>query len=171
MPPNGTGKQDALTSLSALLRTALELTTQLRQDSHLPRLLSVFARLPTGDRRSLIEKLESEVHARQRSMETGDGLVGAPNPLASLYVRIYENDKRPPDVTRDRMLRSTIQTSAFLLALPDAVRGEVERALLATMATLDPADAAALARHHRDLLALAAWCQDVEVHAGAGVAS
>jgi hypothetical protein len=170
MPPNGTGKQDALTALSALLRTALELTTQLKQDSHLPRLVSVFARLPAGDRRALIEKLESEVHARQRSMETGDGLVGAPNPLASLYVRIYENDK-PRDVTRDTMLRSTIQTSAFLLALPDAVRGEVERALLATMATLEPADAAALARHHHDLLALAAWCEDVEEHAGAGVAS
>src|SRR5262245_61135165 len=139
MPPNGTGRHDALTSLSARLRMALERPTTLQPDPYLPRLLHVLARRPAGDRRARHEKLESEGHARQRSMETGDGLVGAPNPLASLYVRIYENEKPPPDVTRDTMLRSTIQTSAFLLALPGTVRGEVERALLGTRDTPEPA--------------------------------
>ncbi len=163
MPPNGTGQQGTGTqgtfgALSDLLRTAIELTADLARDHQLPRLLEAFGRFPSADRKALIEKLESEVHARQRSMETGDGKVGPPNPLGSLYVRVYENGRPPPAVTRDTMLRSTIQSTALMLGFPKAVRIEVEDALLGALAGLDAADAEALARHHEDLLALAARC-------------
>lgn len=162
MRPDGTGKHDPLVTLSALLRTALDLTVDLSRDSHLPRLLGVFARLPAADRGPLVAKLESEAAARQRSMETGDGLVGPPNPLASLYVRIYENGRPLPGVTRDTMLRSTIQGAALMSAFTAARRREVEEAMLAGMSALEPGDAQALARHHEDLIALAAWCEGEE---------
>jgi hypothetical protein len=162
MHPNGTGKQDPLAMLSRLLRTALDLTAELARDSHLPRLLAAFTGFPAADRRALIERLEGEVHARQRSMELGDGVVGPPHPLGSLYVRVYENDRPLPGLTRDTMLRSTIQSTALMTGFPEAVRVEVEGALLAQLKGLDRADVEALARHHRDLLALAAWCERTE---------
>jgi hypothetical protein len=162
MPPNGTGKQDPLAALSMLLQAALDLTVDLARDSHLPRLLNAFARLPPADRKPLLEKLESEVHARQRSMEIGDGVVGPPQPLGSLYVRVYENDRPLPGLTRDTMLRSTMQSTALMTEFPEAVRAEVEGVLLAQLAGLAREDAKALARHHHDLLALAAWCEQTE---------
>jgi hypothetical protein len=159
MPPNGTGKHDLLSTLATLLRSALDLTVDLARDSHLPRLLAVFAAFPPADRLPLLAKLESEVQARQRSLETGDGSVGQPNPASSLYIRIYENDRPVPLVTRDTMLRGTVQAMTVMHAAPETIRLEMEEGLLAGMAALDPADAAALARHHEDLLALAAWCE------------
>ena len=159
MPPNATGRQDPLATLSALLRTALDFTADLAGDAHLPRLFGAFARLPAADRKPLLEKLECEVQARQRSAETGDGVVGPPNPLSSLYVRLYENDRPVPAVTRDSLLRSAIQSTAQMLEFPQTVRIEVEHALFAGMATLGADDAEALARRHQDLLALAAWCE------------
>ena len=158
MPLDATGRQDPLGTLSALLRSALDFTAGLAGDAHLPRLLGAFARLPAADRKPLLEKLESEVQARQRSAETGDGVVGPPSPLSSLYVRLYENDRPVPSVTRDSLLRSAIQSTAQMQGFPQAVRVEVEDALFAGMATLEANDAAALARRHQDLLALAAWC-------------
>ena len=159
MPPASPGSQDPLATLSALLRTALDVTADLIGDDHLPRLLGAFARLPTADRKSLLTKLEAEVQDRQRSVEIGDGVVGPPNPLSSLYVRVYGNERPLPAVTRDSLLRSAIQATANMLAFPEPVRDEVEDALLAGMATLELADAQALARRHHDLLALAAWCE------------
>jgi len=163
MPPDPR-REDPLTTLSALLRTALDCAGDLISDTHLPRLLSAFASMRAADRKALLEKLESEVYARQRSMETGDGIVGPPNPLSSLYVRLYENDRPLPDVTRDSLLRSAIQSTAHMRSFPDSVRGEVEDALFAGMASLEPADAQALARRHQDLLGLAAWFE----HTGGG---
>jgi hypothetical protein len=165
MTGHGIGRQDPLEALSALLKTALELTAGLARDPYLPRLLHAFARLPAEDRPSVLAKLETEVHARQRSVETGDGRIGPPNPVGSLYVRIYENDRPLPEVTRDMMLRSTIETAAFMSGLPDARRLENEHALLTGMTMLEPAAAEALARHQADLLALAAWCQVEEPNA------
>jgi len=158
MPSEPPGRHDPLQTLAALVRTALDLASCLAADVHLPRLLRVFARFPAADRRPLLAKLESEVRARQRSVELGDGRIGPPNPLASLYVRIYENERPLPVVTRDTLLRSTIHTTALMAGFPEAVRAEVERALLAGLQALQPEDAEALARHHEDLLALAAWC-------------
>jgi hypothetical protein len=159
MPSAPPGRQDPLATLSALLRTALDLTADLLWDPELLRLLEAFARFPAADRKPLLEKLETEVQARQRSMETGDGVVGAPNPLASLYVRIYENDRPVPGVTRDTLLRSAIQSTALMQGFPEPVRLQVEEALLAGMATLGSADADALARRHHDILALAQWSE------------
>ena len=162
MAPDPRERPDPLATLSALLRTALDFTADLAGDAYLPRLLGAFARLPAGDRKPLLEKLESEVQARQRSSETGDGVVGPPNPLSSLYVRVYENDRPIPGVTRDSLLRSSIQSTARMRAFPQALRTEVEDALFAGMATLEAEDAKALARRHQDLLALAAWCERTE---------
>jgi hypothetical protein len=162
MPPTGTGKQDPLALLSRLLQTALDLTVDLARDVHLPRLLAAFGRFPAADRRALLAKLESEVHARQRSMELGDGQVGPPHPLGSLYVRVYENDRPLPCVTRDTMLRSTIQSTALMIGFPERTRAEVEDSLLNQLSGLARPDAQALARHHHDLLALAAWCERTE---------
>jgi hypothetical protein len=159
MPGDRNGRLDPLESLSALLKTALELTGGLARDAHLSRLLRAFARLPPGDREALLAKLETEVEGRQRSVETGDGRIGPPNPLASLYVRVYENDRPLPEVTRDTLLRSTIQSTVIMARIPEVRRIEVEQALLTGMAMLEPADAEALARHHADLLALAACCE------------
>jgi hypothetical protein len=162
MPPDFSRREDPLATLLALLRTALDFTGDLIGDTHLPRLLSAFATMPAADRKPLLEKLESEVHARQRSMETDDGVVGPPNPLSSLYVRVYENDRPLPVVTRDSLLRSAIHSTALMHGFPDPVRAEVEEALFAGMASLEPDDAQALARRHQDLLALAAWFEHTD---------
>jgi hypothetical protein len=163
MPSARSGRHDPLVTLAALLRTALDLASGLADDDHLPRLLRVFARFPPADRPPLLAKLETEVRARQRSVELGDGRVGPPNPVASLYVRIYENDRPLPAVTRDTLLRATIQNTALMASFAEPVRKEVQRALVAGLETLELEDAEALARHHEDLLALAAWCSRTEM--------
>ena len=165
MPSERAGPGDPFDTLVALVRTALELTSGLVADAHLQRLLRVFERFPAVDRRPLLAKLEGEVRARQRSVEVGDGRVGPPNPLASLYVRVYENDRPLPMPNRDTLLRSTIQTTALMASFSDAVRTEIVQALLAGVEALDAEDAAALARHHEDLLALATWSAREETHA------
>jgi len=162
MPPHRPRNEDPVATVTALLRSAIELTADLARDAHLPRLLNAFAQLPPADRKPVFEKLRSEVQARQRSMETGDGAVGRPNPLASLYVRIYENERPLPRVTRDTLLRSVIQSIALMCSFQDAVRREVEEALFSGIEGLEQPDADALMRHHHDLLALAAWCERAE---------
>jgi hypothetical protein len=165
MPSERAGPGDPFDTLVALVRTALELTSGLVADAHLQRLLRVFERFPAVDRRPLLAELEGEVRARQRSVEVGDGHVGPPNPLASLYVRIYENDRPLPMPNRDTLLRSTIQTTALMASFSDAVRTEIVQALLAGVEALDAEDAEALARHHEDLLALATWSAREETQA------
>jgi hypothetical protein len=165
MPSEHSGSSDPFDTLVALVRTALELTSGLVADSHLPRLLRVFERLPAVDRRPLLAKLEGEVRARQRSVEVGDGRVGPPNPLASLYVRVYENGRPLPTPNRDTLLRSTIRTTALMASFSEAVRTEIARALLAGVEALAAEDAEALARHHEDLLALATWIAREQMHA------
>ena len=165
MPSERGGPTDPFDTLAALVRTALELTSGLVADAHLARLLRVFERFPAVDRRALLAKLEGEVRARQRSVEIGDGRVGPPNPLASLYVRVYENARPLPTPNRDTLLRSTIQTTALMASFSDAVRTEIVQALLAGVEALDAEDAEALARHHEDLLALASWSAREETHA------
>ena len=165
MPSERAGPVDPFDTLVALVRTALELTSGLVADGHLQRLLGVFERFPAVDQRPLLAKLEGEVRARQRSVEVGDGRVGPPNPLASLYVRVYENDRPLPMPNRDTLLRSTIQTTALMASFSDAVRTEIVQALLAGVEALDAEDAEALARHHEDLLALATWSAREETHA------
>jgi hypothetical protein len=165
MPSEGAGPNDPFDTLVALVRTALELTSGLVAGAHLPRLLRVFERFPALDRRPLLAKLEGEVRARQRSVEVGDGRVGPPNPLASLYVRVYENDRPLPSPNRDTLLRSTIQTTALMASFSDPVRAEIVQALLAGVQALDAEDAEALARHHEDLLALATWSARDEMQA------
>ena len=164
MPSERPGSDDPFDTLVALVRTALELTSGLVADAHLPRLLRVFERFPAVDRRPLLAKLEGEVRARQRSVEVGDGRVGPPNPLASLYVRVYENDRPLPMPNRDTLLRSTIRTTALMASFSDAVRTELVRALLAGLNALEAEDAEALARHHEDLLALATWSAREEMY-------
>lgn len=152
-----TVRQDALAKLAAALQQAVDLASSLDHDGHLDRLLAAFDRFPASDRRPLLEKLEQEAEARQRSLEVGDGQVGPPNPDASLYIRVYENDRPLPPVTRDTMLRSTMQALAVVATFPAQHRATFEETLLAGMMALDPGDAAALAGHHHDLQALAAW--------------
>ena len=164
MPSARGGPTDPFDTLAALVRTALELTSGLVADAHLLRLLRVFQRFPAVDRRPLLAKLEGEVRARQRSVEVGDGRVGPPNPLASLYVQVYENDRPPPAPNSDTLLRSTIRTTALMASFSDAVRTEFVRALLAGVNALEAEDAEALARHHEDLLALATWSAREETH-------
>ena len=164
MPSERPGADDPFDTLVALVRTALELTSGLVADAHLPRLLRVFERFPAVDRRPLLAKLEGEVRARQRSVEVGDGRVGPPNPLASLYVQVYENDRPPPAPNSDTLLRSTIRTTALMASFSDAVRTELVRTLLAGVNALEAEDAEALARHHEDLLALATWSAREETH-------
>jgi len=164
MPSERAGPNDPFATLAALVRTALELTSGLVADAHLPRLLRVFERFPAVDRRPLLAELEGEVRTRQRSVELGDGRVGPPNPLASLYVRVYENDRPLPTPNRDSLLRSTIQTTALMASFSDAVRTEIVQTLLAGVEALDADDAEALARHHEDLLALATWSAREEMH-------
>ena len=164
MPSERAGPVDPFDTLVALVRTALELTSGLVADGHLQRLLRVFERFPAVDRRPLLAKLEGEVRARQRSVEVGDGRVGPPNPLASLYVQVYENDRPPPAPNSDTLLRSTIRTTALMASFSDAVRTELVRALLAGLNALEAEDAEALARHHEDLLALATWSAREEMY-------
>jgi hypothetical protein len=156
---------DPFAALAALLRAAQDLAAALARDRSLERLLAAVARLPIADRSGVIDKLERGVAARQRSLETGDGVVGPPNPLASLYIGVYEN-RETRAATRDSALRATMQSLASMLAYPGSAREQIETGLFAQLAALDPDDRRLAAAHYQDLLALADAVDDEVAPAG-----
>lgn len=143
-------------SLAGVLEAAAAIVRQLSADRHLPRLLQVFMALPRADRASVLAILEREVAEREASVAAGDGLVGPPDALSSLYVRLFDTERDTPGVTRDEMLRSTIEATALMTGFPPPLAQEMETALLVALDRLGDDEAAALARLHDDVLALLA---------------
>jgi hypothetical protein len=144
----------SIRQLGAVVGAAAGLVRDLSGDRFLPRLLRVFMQLPPHDRGPVRGILEREVAAREASVVAGDGVVGPPNGLGTIYMRIFENDFETPRVTRDDMVRSTFEATALMTDFPAPLAEETERALLAALEALTDAEAAALAAVHDDVIAI-----------------
>jgi hypothetical protein len=90
MPGPGESSFDVLRSL---LESAARTANELVDDPLLERLLEVFARMPEGDRETVIGALEREVQTRILSKKVADSLSQVElraNPNAQLYFRVIE---------------------------------------------------------------------------------
>ncbi len=139
--------------LGTVLGKAAGIARDMIEDGHLPRLLRMFMRLPRPDRLPVLDILEREVASREVSVAAGDGLVGTPNGLGTIYIRIFETDVEPPAVSRDDMVRSTIEATALMTDFPAALGIETERALFAALDVLTDDEARLLADIHDDVVA------------------
>lgn len=139
--------------LGAVLGEAAGIARDLAADGHLPRLLRMFMALPRADRLPMLDILEREVASREASVAAGDRLVGGPNGLGTIYIRIFESDVEPPVVSRDDIVRSTIEATALMTDFPPALGVETERALFAALDVLTDEEAALLADIHEDVVA------------------
>jgi hypothetical protein len=142
----------SIRELGSIVGTAASIARELSANVGLQRLLRVFLQLPRADRAPLLGILEREVAARRASVEAGDGIVGSPNPIGTIYMRIFENDAAHPRVTRDDMVRSTVEAVALMSAFPEVLFRETEAAVIVGIDALTDAEADALARVHEDVL-------------------
>ncbi|MCW5889907.1 MAG: hypothetical protein KIT14_05080 [bacterium] len=145
-----------LDTLATLIDAASGVLTDMSAQTYLPRLLQFFRRLPVQDREAVLGVLEREVEARRLSVEAGDGRVGEANPLASLYVRVFDAERPLPVVSRDEMTQSTIQATALMASFPEPLLREMEAAMGEAVDLLTPEEAAALLSVHEEILELAA---------------
>jgi hypothetical protein len=79
--------------LRSLLTSAARMAQELLNDPLFARLLSVFERMPEGDRETVVGALEREVQTRLLSQEVAGDLSQVelrPNPHAQLYFRVVE---------------------------------------------------------------------------------
>jgi hypothetical protein len=123
--------------LKSLLASASRMTHELVNDPLLERFLDVFARMPEGDRETIVSALERDVQTRLLSLEMADDFTHVqlrPNPKAQLYVRVITPEQE-----------SRIEMVPFLRALYTMQRGIDE---------LDP--------HWRDLIGQALRLLDAE---------
>jgi hypothetical protein len=155
MRGRGARSVNPLDTLTTLIDAANGVVAELSVHTYLPRLLQLFRRLPERDRESVLGVLEREVEARRLSVEAADGRVGEPNPLASLYVRVFDTERPLPVVSRDEMVQSTIQGIALMATFPDPMLHEMEAALSEAVRLLSRDEAAALLSVHEEILALA----------------
>lgn len=139
--------------LGAVLGSAADIARRLSADPHLARLLRVFMTLPSHDRAPVLGILEREVAARQASVVAGDGVVGSPNGLGTIYMRIFENEIAT-NVTRDDMVRSTFEATALMTDFPAPLAQETETALFAALDALTDVEADALAAVHDDVVSI-----------------
>jgi hypothetical protein len=139
--------------LGAVLGKAAGIAREMSEDAHLPRLLRMFLQLPRLDRRPVLDILEREVASREASVAAGDGLVGTPNGLGTIYIRLFETDVAPPVVSRDDMVRSTIEVTALMMDFPAALGIATERAVFAALDVLTDEEARVLADIHDDVVA------------------
>jgi hypothetical protein len=101
--------------LRSLLSSASRMVHELLNDPLLERYLDVFARMPAGDRETIVGALEHEVQTRLLSQEMADGFTQVelrPNPKAQLYLRVIAPGQE-----------SQIEMVAFLRTLHTMQRG------------------------------------------------
>lgn len=147
-------RPSSLRQLGVVLGKAAGIVRGLAADPYLPRLLRVFMTLPPHDRAPVLGILEREVAAREASVAAGDGVVGSPNGLGTIYMRIFENDFETPRVTRDDMVRSTFEATALMTDFPAPLAQETETALFVALDALTDAEAEALAAVHDDVVSI-----------------
>lgn len=155
---------DRLESLRALLDAALEAVNRLQGDEALPRLLSVFAKMPPEDRDVILRVLEREVALRtirrDADVEPLSGMrLGGPNPHARLYVRVVEGADVEPKhyMSREEVMHAIIRAArmirAHYFATPDDEPSWVEP-IVAALRRLEPGEREAVGWMNRGLLEL-----------------
>ena len=103
--PQGAAENVAV--LHALLSSASALLDDLAGSDLADRLRRVFARMPQGDRETILQVLEREVEYRCFTRGTGDVATGydtRPNPNARLYLRILTDPQPPPLMDHDELV-------------------------------------------------------------------
>jgi hypothetical protein len=146
-------------ALSSLLGSAARLARDLSRDLQLQRLLRVFLKLPAADRPVVLATLEREVAAREASVRAQDGVVGPVDLVASVYIRVFDAERDALGVTRDDVVRSSIDATVYKAGLPASLAAELEDSLAIALDSLPDDEAFAMADMYDDLLAVLAECE------------
>lgn len=91
------GGEQRFDVLRSLLVSACHMAEELVHDPLLVRMLEVFARMPEGDRETIVTVLEHEVQTRLLSKDVADDFSQVelrPNPNAHLYFRVIEPEQQ-----------------------------------------------------------------------------
>jgi hypothetical protein len=145
-----------LETLSALLRAASAVVDQVAvlSDSLLERMARLFSRMPAEDREPILAILEREVGQRvlaRSGSARPDVAVGPPNPNARLYTRVF--GPRPVQEPRELMAAS-VRAARMMLLERARLEQEWEATTREAFRVLSADERAAIARHHRDLVAV-----------------
>lgn len=126
-------------------------------------LVQLLEPLPVAERSTLLIALQREVDARVASLAAGDGALGALDPTAQLFVRVFEHE--PPQPMRDNLLlyRSSLDGFVqFATHFPAEMTTPVLAGVTRGIASLSDDERAAFRQVLRALEAalLDAGCQD-----------
>ncbi len=149
-----------LETLDTLLRTALGILADLDVDPFFQRLVTVFSRMPEGDREPVLTALEREVELRVLAEATDGAITGCaltPNPNARLYFRVFEHDPESiPGITYDEFVQGAIVSTRVVHRLSPGDAVTWNEATREAMLAVSPEERASLARLHHHMLALIA---------------
>jgi len=152
---------DTLATLQDLLAAAARIASELSQDTLLPRLIDVFARMPTEDRETIVQILEREVDLRNLAKDAASTALGGPhaarvNPNARLYLRTADSEP-PPYVKPEELVHAVIRAARVVHRA--AGHGRDFRALWGPsivdgLKRLDAEELGSLRKYHRTMLDL-----------------
>jgi hypothetical protein len=152
---------DTLSTLQDLLAAAARIASDLSQDTLLPRLIDVFARMPAEDRETIVQILEREVDLRNLAKDAASTALGGPhaarvNPNARLYLRTADGEP-PPYVKPEELVHAVIRAARVVHRA--AGRGRDFRALWGPsivdgLTRLDADERDSLRKYHRTMLEL-----------------
>ena len=148
-PPTETtpqGPAETVAVLQALLSSASALLDDLASNEAAERLRRIFARMPEGDRETILQVLEREVEYRCFTRGTGDLATGyetRPNPNARLYLRILTDPQPPPLMDHDELVVANHRGLRVLRYVLGPVHDVWHAAMTDAVALLAPEERAA----------------------------
>ncbi len=155
------GPSDPLSTLQHVLASAAQIAHDLAGDVLMPRVLDVFARMPTEDRETVLLLLEREVDLRNLSRAAPSGSLSGvsltkPNPNARIYLRLTDSEPAPyvtPEEIVQAVMRAARVMHRALERRPDLA--EVwEPSMVRALAMIEPAERETVRWYHRRILEL-----------------
>ena len=123
---------DRLESLRSALEVAGRLAHTLNENELLMRLMNLFARMPEGDRETIVGVLEREVQTRVVSQAVADDLTKIalrPNPNARLYLRVIDPQGAADEPDMLAFLRALWSVHRSITTLDSAWRNMITMAI------------------------------------------
>jgi hypothetical protein len=157
---------DRFEVLRSLIDAGARLAHELSDDPRLERLLTVFARIPEGDRDAILAVLEREVQRRVVSQDIAENFLQVelrPNPNAQLYFRVIEPERK-----------NEVEMLVFLRGLYNIQRGidtlgaEWRAPILTALRQMDPAERAKIDAFNAAMRAVLDECRSTTPSAETG---
>jgi hypothetical protein len=155
------GPADPLATLQNVLASAAQIAQDLASDAIMPRVLDVFARMPSEDRETIVAVLEREVDLRNLGRAApSPPLSGVsltrPNPNARIYLRVTDSEP-PPYVTPEEIAQAVMRAARVMhraLSRNPRLADDWEPAMVRALALIEPAERESVRWYHRRILAL-----------------